>query len=277
MKYCIFSKMLMEFSPEEVAEKLQDLGYDGVEWRVHEEGHITLDEVAKKAEDVGRITKSHNLEIVNLLTYLLVENTRKMEEVFEAAEGIGCSKVRLWPPDYDPKVGYWELYNRGQRGMEKALKLAEKYNIRVLFEIHWGTIISSVSSAYRWVERFDPKRVGVIFDAANMITEGREDWKLGLDILGDYLALVHCKNAAWFLKKEGQRKRWDWGYVPLDEGIVDWEEVISIIRQRGYDGYLSNEDHSDIPVSQKLEKNLDYLKKIVENLPSENAEKQTEE
>jgi len=277
VKYCIFSKMLIDFPPAKVVERLRDLGYDGVEWRVHEEGHITLNDVRKETEYVGKITESYNLEVVDLLTYLLVENVGKIEEVFDAAERIGCSKVRLWPPDYDGKVSYWELYNRGQRAMEKVVKLAEKYNIRALFEIHPGTIISSASSAYRWVEKFNPERVGAIFDAANMTIEGREDWKLGLEILGDYFALVHCKNTAWLCKEEGRKKRWHWEWVPLDEGIVDWEEVISIITQKGYDGYLSNEDHSDIPVSQKLEKNLDYLRKIAENLPRENAEKQTEE
>lgn len=264
MKYCIFSKIVMNLSPEEIVEKLQEFGYDGVEWRIHDEGHFTLQEVQEKAEYIRKTAESHKIETVSLIGYLLVQDIKRIEKLFGAAEKIGCSQVRLWPPPYDGKTEYCQLYNQGLTAMDKVNKLAQKHNIRVIFETHPGTIMSSSSLAYRWVSKFSPEQIGVIFDPGNMISEGMENWKLGLEVLGDYLAYVHCKNTAWFFKEEGQKRRWYWEWVGLDEGMVNWKEVINFLKQKGYDGYLSNEDFREISVSQKLKENLDYLKKIVE-------------
>ena len=264
MKYCIFSKIVMNLFPEEIVDKLQEFGYDGVEWRIHKEGHFTLQEIDEKADHIRKITESHKLEIVSLISYLPVQEIKRIEKLFGAAEKMGCSQVRLWPPSYNGKVNYHELYNYGLRAMDKVDKLAQKYNIRVIFETHPGTIIPSASLAYCWVSKFSSERIGVIFDPGNMVSEGMENWRLGLEILGDYLAYVHCKNTAWFFKKEEQKKQWYWEWVGLDEGIVNWKEVINILKQKGYDGYLSNEDFREIPASQKLKENLNYLKNIVE-------------
>ena len=235
MKYCIFSKIAMTLSPEEIVERLQEFGYHGVEWRIHQEGHVRLKELEKKAEYIKKITESHNLKIVSLITYLPVQNIESIEKVFQAAQRMDCSRVRLWPPPYDGKSDYHRLCDGGLRQMDKVDKLAQEYDIRVLFETHPGTIIPSPSLAYRWVSKFSPERIGVIFDPGNMVTEGMENWGLGLEILGDYLAYVHCKNTAWVGEKEGRKMRWHWHWVGLDEGIVNWQEVIGLLEKKGYD------------------------------------------
>ena len=105
MKYCIFSKIVAELSPEEIVGELQKYRYDGVEWRVHGEGHFTLQELNKKAEQIRKMTESHNLEIVSLISYLQVQDIKNIEKLFGAGERIGCCQVRLWPPPYDGKTG----------------------------------------------------------------------------------------------------------------------------------------------------------------------------
>ena len=42
------------------------------------------------------------------------------------------------------------------------------------------------------MQGLDPKHVGIIHDAGNMIIEGFENWRLGLEILGEYLAAVRA-------------------------------------------------------------------------------------
>ncbi|GIX08239.1 MAG: hypothetical protein KatS3mg115_2642 [Candidatus Poribacteria bacterium] len=44
---------------------------------------------------------------------------------------------------------------------------------------------------------FRPEQVGVIHDAGNMVHEGFENYQMGCELLGPYLAHVHVKNAAW--------------------------------------------------------------------------------
>lgn len=246
--------------------QIKKCGYDGVEWRVHDEGHFTLQELDEKTEQIRKMTESYDLEIVSLISYLQVQDIKNIEKLFGATEKIGCSQARLWPPPYEGKIDYYQLYNRGLKAMEKVDKLAEKYNLRVTFEIHGRTIMPSAGLAYRWVSNFSPNRVGIIFDPGNMVGEGMENWKMGLEILGNYLAYVHCKNTGWFREKGQENKGWHWEWVGLNEGTVDWKEIIGILKQRGYDGYLSNEDFREIPPSKKLKENIEHLRTVVQKV-----------
>jgi len=264
MKYCVFSKIMADFTLEEAVQKLQELDYDGVEWRIHDECHIKLEEVEKKAEYVKKLTESHNLEIVTLISYVLVNDIDNIKKLLNAANLMKCPRVRLWPPPYDEKENYHQIYQRGLGHAKKVEELAKNYGVKIMFEIHPGTIIPSASLASRWASNFSPQQVGVIFDPGNMVEEGMENWKMGLELLGEYLEYVHCKNAAWISKRVNDRKEWHWDWVPVKEGIVNWKQVIGILKEIGFDGYISNEDFCSLPISQKLEEDIAYIKNLVE-------------
>ena len=74
-------------------------------------------------------------------------------------------------------------------------ELAKKYRIKIAFHIHHGTIIPSASAAFRFISNFSPEYMGVIYDPGNMVFEGYENFRLGLDLLGKYIFHVHVKNA----------------------------------------------------------------------------------
>jgi len=264
MKYCVFSKIIAELNLEESVKKLQNYNYDGIEWGVHDDYHIKLEEVEKKADYIRELTESHNLEIVTLISYVQVDDLENIKKLFNASKTMKCPQVRLLPPPYDRRDNYHQIYNRGLESAKRAEDSAKEYGIKMVFEIHPRTIIPSASLAYRWVRNFSPQNVGVVFDPGNMIEEGMENWKLGLEILGEYLAYVHCKNAGWISDTVKGRKVWRWEWFPINEGIVDWQEVIGILKEMGFDGYLSNEDFCDLPIDCKLKENKDYLRNLVE-------------
>ena len=100
------------------------------------------------------------------------------------------------------------------------------YAVKPVVETHFGTIAPSAALALRLVEHFSPQRIGVNFDPANMIIEGRESWQLGLELLGPYLDYVLAKNISWV--KEGDR--WRWQFASMEDGQVDWLEVARALR-----------------------------------------------
>ena len=144
----------------------------------------------------------YKLEIPVLSTYLPITEKRIILQVFEAAEILNAIGVRvsLGPP-LDGKRSYWDVHSEALQELEIFLKSIKQYKTRALFEIHLKTLIPSPSSAYILLSKFDPNHFGVIFDPANMIFEGYEDWKMGIEILGNYLGHVHVKNASW-IKEE---------------------------------------------------------------------------
>lgn len=115
-----------------------------------------------------------------------------------------------------------------------------------LIETHHNTIAASASAALRLLEGLDAKYVGVLYDPGNMVHEGYENHLLGMQMLGDYLAHIHMKNAIWVndAETEAGDVKWRVEWAPVEKGIVDWQQVILDLKSVGYDGYIGIEDFS---------------------------------
>jgi sugar phosphate isomerase/epimerase len=280
MKHSVFTVCMPEYSVEEGIEKLAAWGYEGVEWRVTNQGApadgkpgfwagnrctISFDEVLDKAEGVGRRCRAAGLEVAAVAAYVKCDQRADIERIFEACRRMGAPQARVSAPNYDGKTHYRKLFDRAAADYAEVEKLARNAGLRANLEIHMGNIVPSASAAYRLVSRFDPKHIGVIHDAGNMVVEGFENWRLGLELLGEHLAMVHVKNAKWLpgpLGAHGQQT-WQRAWAELRQGLVNWPDVIGALKSVGYAGWLSLEDFStDRPTEAKLTDALKYLKEL---------------
>jgi sugar phosphate isomerase/epimerase len=274
MKFSVFTVMMPEFSPEETASILSKMGFDGVEWRVekffekagertsywgYNRSTIDLASILEKAQEVKSLADRNGLEICCLATYLGVDQKRDIERVAKAANLMGCPYFRVGAPRYDGTVDYNQLYSETIRNVKEVERIAKENGVTALLEIHMGNIMPSAGLAHRIVSNFDPEHVGVIYDPGNMVYEGYEQWKMGMELLGRYLRHVHVKNSAWRKDSAG---KWMAESAKLEEGIVDWRQVISNLRAVGYNGYLSLEDFSEQDTTSKLKRDLEYLRKL---------------
>jgi sugar phosphate isomerase/epimerase len=145
--------------------------------------------------------------------------------------------------------------------------MARSFGVRALVELHHRSLLPSASAAAAFLSGCDPQHVGVIHDAGNMVYEGFEQYRLGLETLGPYLGHVHLKNARW--RTVGQRPdgstEWQAEAAPLAAGIVDVAALIRALRQVGYDDWVSFEDFStEQPLADRLRAILAYVRQVVE-------------
>jgi sugar phosphate isomerase/epimerase len=167
-------------------------------------------------------------------------------------------------PGYDPKIGYAKLLKSAVKNYEKVVKYAARFKVRPIAEIHMGNIIASAAGAARFCAHFSPREMGVIHDAGNMVYEGYEQYQMGLEMLGRYLAHVHLKNARWEPvagTPEGTvsyRPTW----ATLKNGFVDFAALFTALDAVGYDGWVSIEDFSPTPATAKLPDDLAFLKAV---------------
>jgi sugar phosphate isomerase/epimerase len=119
--------------------------------------------------------------------------------------------------------------------------------------------------AYRFVSKFDPSEIGVIYDLANIIREGYETPKMALELLGPYVGHVHIGGSA---PKPGIRQNdgtlsWRWEGTSLAEGLLDVKQAIRDLKAVGYDRFISVEDFRDLPTEYKLKESLTYLRSAI--------------
>lgn len=245
MKHSIFTVALEDLSYEDIAHILAEEGYDGVEWRVTHprEGaslkHLNLYDIEDQARKVKSLCDSLGLKIPALASYENIDKTDRIDKLFSLAKMLGAPLVRVHPRLYETNPHYDIRVNDLVEDIRKILPLARKYSVKPVFELHMGTIIPGPSDARKIVDHFSADEIGIIFDPANMVIEGIIDWKLAVQILGKYLVHVHVKNTGWKKHEDG---KWKWEWMPIKEGMVNWEDVISALKSVNYDGYLSQED-----------------------------------
>ena len=290
MKYGVFSVTTPEYNLKETVTVLKELGYDGVEWRVsnpvpekkptdytyerrywsYNMSTLDINRIEEDALEAKNLCDRAGIEIYSLTTYLKPADIQTVERVLKPAAEIQCKNIRIFPPNYDETENYRQLFERTIAELKRVEALAAQYGVRVNLEIHMGNIIPSASAAYRLVSNFDPRYIGVIHDAGNMVFEGFENYRMGLELLGPYLAYVHVKNAVWIPDKtgidgteSGAWARWKPVWAPYQKGFANLTKLLSVLKDRGYRGYISVEDFSnEVETYAKLRENLQFLKSI---------------
>lgn len=262
MKLSVFTVATPDLTPEELVQAAREAGLHGVEWRYKE---IPAD-AAGEAPSYWRnnlcsidpslpdnellrfkqITEAAGLDMVSVTPYLNHLGLEETEQAFHAARLLGAKMIRVGAAGYGDGTPYPELYDKTVRYLKEAERLAKQYGVKGVVETHHFTIAPSAGLAHRLVSHCDPDLIGVLFDPGNMVYEGYEQFKMGLELLGPYLAHVHIKNAAWI--ETGKHKdgaaEWRCEWASLHNGVVDFGRLLADLKSVHYDGYLGIEDFS---------------------------------
>lgn len=233
-----------ELDRQQVVHKLAAHGYDGVEWRIHEDYHIAPRELIARANQIKRLVDDHGLEVSCLMGYAPLSDLEQQRWLAEACAIMQCPRYRPGAVIYDGTRHYRDLFRETVDALGALIEAVSPFGAKPIVETHFNTIAPSASLALRLVEHFDPEHVGVNYDPANLIIEGKEAWQMGLELLGPYLDYVHAKNIAW----ERENGRWRWVFASMRDGQVDWAEIVRVLRRIGYDGYIAFENFYRVPM-----------------------------
>ncbi len=282
MKYAFFTVSSPTLTLEEVAPRLQELGYDGWELRVVDEppnpkgmefwhgnkSTLPASTFTDEIERVKKLSADHKLEIPNLGTYVRSNDEWSLiEQAVANAVAIGAPSLRINVPAYSSDQAFMPIWNQAREDFKRIEELVAKNNVKALIETHMGTICPSASSARMMVEGLDPKNVGIIHDLGNMVYEGFENYRMGLEMLGDYLGLVHVKNTTMypFKTREDNTVEWRQKFWPMHQGVADVKALVTALFDVGYDGWISFEDFStQQKIDDRMKFNIEYVRGLVD-------------
>ncbi|MGF7049669.1 sugar phosphate isomerase/epimerase [Paenibacillus sp. DS2015] len=286
MKLSVFTVSVPDMTPTEFAKAASLVGIEGIEWRFKgipedalledpsfwRNNRCSIDPSKWEAElpIFTEAALSCGMQSIALVPYLTCGDMKSAEQAMLVASRLGASMVRVGVPTYDRKTSYNDLYDLATRYLAQIQELAEQYKVKALVETHHKTIAPSASLAYRLVQSLNPDRVGVLYDPGNMVFEGFENYRLGLQLLGPYLGHVHFKNAIWCRNHQSdtatwKEQTWKAQWASIDKGIVPWIEVMRDLKAVGYDGYVGIEDFSQTYDSMDMLKNSADLFRLIQS------------
>lgn len=274
MQFSVFTAATPEWTPQEAVGRLAAQGWDGVEWRVLDQqdapepgfwaGNRCTWPLATLEEDVPRIrevTQGADLEMSGIGGYATCDQHDDVERLLAATAELGARRVRVRTPNLGG-APYPELFEGARRDFAWVAERAAAHGVQALVELHHQTVVSSSSAALRLLDGIDPTAVGVIHDLGNLVIEGGEDTRAGLEMLGPYLAHVHVKNCVWRPARTDAdgTVTWEHAWEELPSGQADVHGYLRTLTDIGYDGWVTVEDFSTSrPLEERLAADLAYL------------------
>ncbi|RKR74350.1 sugar phosphate isomerase/epimerase family protein [Frondihabitans australicus] len=287
MRFSVFTASTPEWTPAEVVANLKEQGWDGVEWRVVDQPAAApssdgtaavgfwagnratwpLTGLEESVPEILRLTREAGLGMSGIGGYAQASDHENVERMLAATAALGAGQVRVTMPRTDTGEDYPSVFARTRADLEWVVSRAAEHGVKALVELHHETITPSASAARRLLEGLDPAHVGAIHDLGNLVNEGFENHRAAFELLGDYLAHVHVKNARWVT--DGSRRDdgslvWRHEWATLRDGQADVGRYLTDLREHGYDGWVTLEDFStDLPLADRTRDNLAWLHSLV--------------
>ena len=116
--------------------------------------------------------------------------------------------------------------------MERALEIAEEYEVTLAFEPEVNNVVASAEKGRRLLDDMQSSRLKVVMDAANLFREGElphaeEVLDEAFELLGEDVVIAHAKD----VKNTGE-------VVAAGRGELDYDRYLENLRGFGFEGPL---------------------------------------
>ncbi|MDE2888377.1 MAG: sugar phosphate isomerase/epimerase [Gemmatimonadota bacterium] len=284
MKLSCTSVMLPRWDLDRTFDKLAEHGYDGIELRCRynpddatEEpsfwgrhlSDVSPDNVIQKADAIRAAERRTGIRVIALAPNVTLEESEIVEKLFRGAAALNPDNppmIRIGAPRHDRAKPYWPQFLEARAGFANLVETAREYDVKILYEIHVGTVAVTCSRAIELLRDLDPDRIGAIYDIPNMLRVGLEDTKMGMELLGPYLAHCHIGNGKPVVtgRDDTGAQVWEWDFADIREGIADVGQIVRDFKAVGYSGYLSLEDFGPGDDDTKLGEQGNYIRRLLE-------------
>ena len=282
MKRCCTSVMLPRWTLDETFDKLAEYGYEAVElrcrfnpddssaepafWGRHL-SDVSPDNIVDKAPAIRAAAERSGVRVAALAPKCLIDEEDEIRKLFVGAVAIDKENpplIRIGAPRHDRTQAYMPQFLAARSGFAQVAELAGEYGVKVLYEIHTGTVAVTCSRALELLRDLDPERIGAIYDVPNMLRVGLEDTRMGMEVLGPYMAHVHIGNGVLQAgeRDENGQQTWQWAFCALQEGVANIPQIVEDLRDVGYAGYVSLEEFGPGDDDEKTKGQGAYLKTL---------------
>ena len=221
-----------------------------------------------RAGQIRAAAKRSGLRVVALAPSVLLGQDEVLEKIFKGAAAIDPDHppmIRVGAARHDRTKPYVPQFLEARAGYARLAETARPYGIKILYEIHVGTVAVSCSRAVELLRDLDPDHIGAIYDVPNMLRVGLEESRMGVELLGPYLAHCHIGNGVAVSEGRDERgaMKWKWAFAGLKEGVANIAQIVEDFKAVGYQGCLSLEDFGPGEDEAKVKDQGAYLRQLI--------------
>lgn len=269
MKFSVFTLAFPGLDAEDAVSASAKIGFDGVDIRTREDGHIYIDTTKQYRRQLLDLAKSLNIGFFGVYSYLGAgmaspENKLARKEIEEMKRHIDLA--------IDLEATHVRIFDGGRNRTEDSIKrfiercriachAAEDKGILIGIETH-GTLAWDGDCCKRIIEEVGSENLKIVFDFANMYHSDL-DPVVEAKKIGDNILSVQFKD---FIISNNEMR-----LVLLGKGEVPISKTINYLKEIKFDGYLVDEYekwwHPDLPDPLTgLQYDLEYLRRAFNSL-----------
>jgi sugar phosphate isomerase/epimerase len=227
--FSVFTKP-WKIQASELGALVSSLGFDGIELPVRPGYEVEPANVGRDLLPVSRKLREFGVRIFSVAG-------PADEPTIAACAEAGIPVIRIMAPI--GSGGYLATEVELQRQFDAFVPLLDKYGVTLGVQNHNGNFVCNASGLRRLIEKYDPRHVCAVWDAAHTALNG-EAPELAIDLVWSHLGMVNLKNAFWQRTNGPEAKvaQWKPYWTTGRHGLASWPRVVAELKRRGYQGVV---------------------------------------
>ena len=264
MNISLFSQSLFALPLMEAIETTAEIGFPAIELactKPHLDLHTAREDprsVAERIHDAG--LKVSALSLFSNFTdrACLNDQIEEAETYIRVAPLFRTEVLKLTPGPPGSADATEEHWGCLRDALDRLVPLAEEVGVQLAFETHMRQLTDTLAGSKRFLRMATSDLVGLTVDFSNLTFAG-EKMPEAISALGSRMYNTHVKNGT--IGEDGS-----WHFHALDTGLTDYSEVLSLLREISYTGYLTIEclgpDTREKPF-ETAKRDLDILRQYI--------------
>ncbi|MDO4274525.1 MAG: sugar phosphate isomerase/epimerase [Eubacteriales bacterium] len=224
-----------------------------------------------REEEFNQLVKQYDLEFIALYHYindLTIDNVAEAEKYIEFCKKTGAAVMNIQAPDRHGDPSEEELGELA-RQLNGIGKLAYENGITLCLHPHFQMMVEKEKEIDYMAEHMDEEYVKFCFDTAHTVLGEMKNSAL-LRKYGSRIGYIHFKDQDLNVDVNEYRRLWieEWDqhqrFFELGTKSVDFKEVLQVLKEVGYNGYVVIEN--DTPTVGNFEgakHNIEYCRNVL--------------
>lgn len=253
---CVFTKPFNSLTFDELADRIAELGFDGIEAPIRKGGHIEPEAVPDELPKLVEALRKRNLEITVMTSDINDPNDPLTEKVLKTASKLGIRRYRMKYFKYDFDKPILKQINKWRPQIEDLAALNRDLKVTALYQNHAGRnyLGAPLWDLSKLLQGISVDEIGVAYDIRHATAEGGMSWPVTYHMIRPHIDTVYVKDFVW---NDGVRPV----NVPLGEGRID-DDFFKLLRKSGFNGPISlHEEYLDHRKPELVPDHLSAIKR----------------
>tara|TARA_R110002072_G_scaffold303140_1_gene495547 strand:+ start:14120 stop:15028 length:909 start_codon:yes stop_codon:yes gene_type:complete len=236
---CVFTKPFNSLTFDELADRIAELGFDGVEAPIRDGGHIEPAAVADELPRLVEALKKRKLELTVMTSDINDPDDPLTEKVLTTASELGVRRYRMKYFKYDFNQPILKQLDEWRPRFKDLAAMNRQFGVTALYQNHAGRnyLGASLWDIRRILDGIAVNEIGVAYDIRHASVEAGMSWPVTYHMIRPHIETVYVKDFVW----DGAKPK----NVPLGEGNVS-ADFFQMLNKSGFNGPVSlHEEYLD--------------------------------